>query len=195
MLLLALIARPMLIVTMEGRAFSGWFWVLWGVIILSAIAPPVTYGYARWSLGGGWSGVRLIPQMMALGCGVCLNNALAVFRGLRLRGGEFVRTPKSGSMATLIRRGTYRPAQNAMWIAELVLGAYSLLSFVVYMMTPRWPVSVFLLLYGIGFLAVGWMSAPVRLTGADAQDAEEHVTEPRKSAVRASSALVTSHRS
>ncbi len=162
MLLLALVARPMLIICMEGQQFSDWFWILWGVIILSAIAPAMTYGYARWVLGGGFSGVKLIPQMMTLGCGVCVNNSFAVVRGLFARGGEFVRTPKSGSVKTAVRRSSYKPVQDSLWMIELVLGCYSLLSFVYYMQTPRWHVSVFLLMYGIGFLTVGWMSMPWR---------------------------------
>lgn len=159
MLILAVVARPMLLMTMDVL-HSRWFWVLWGVVILSAIAPALTYGYARWRLVGRLTGFKRIPQLMALGCGMCVNNALAVIRGLFEKGGEFVRTPKSGSDRAAFRKSSYAAAQTHLWIVELVLSAYSFVSFGWYIYHGRWPVSVFLLLYGVGFLSVGLMSAP-----------------------------------
>lgn len=159
MLILAVVARPMLLMT-DVLKLSGWFWILWSVVILSAIAPALTYGYARWSLGGRWTGFKRIPQLMALGCGMCVNNSLAVVRGLFARGGEFVRTPKSGSERTGVRKSSYAAAQSHLWVVELALGVYSLVSFVSYIYLGRGIISVFLLLYGVGFLCVGLMSWP-----------------------------------
>lgn len=163
MLLLALVARPMMLICLDSHQLSAWFWIMWAIIAVSAVAPPVLYTYARWSLGGGLSGLRLIPWMMALGCGMCVNNALAVLRGLFTRGGEFVRTPKSGSHAQRQRTSSYTSAQTHMWVAEILLGIYSLLSFAHYVRGNHWGVSIFLLLYGIGFCTVGWMSRPRRM--------------------------------
>jgi hypothetical protein len=46
----------------------------------------------------GWRGVvRTIfytPMLLAMGIGMCVSNARAVLEGLRMQGGEFVRTPK-----------------------------------------------------------------------------------------------------
>jgi len=163
MLLLALVARPMLLVFADGRVLSSrWFTLAWAVILVSALAPSFTYAYARYCLEQRWSGLRTIPAMLALGCGMCLNNALAVLRGFVLRGGEFVRTPKSGSADSRVRRSTYQAAQGHMWIAELVLAAYSLASFVVYVRGEHRTFSVFLFLYAIGFGTVGWLSRPLR---------------------------------
>jgi cellulose synthase/poly-beta-1,6-N-acetylglucosamine synthase-like glycosyltransferase len=163
MLVLAIVARPMLILTTEGLHLSRWFWVLWGVIIVSAVAPAAVYSYARWSLGGRWSGIWMIPQMLALGCGMCVNNTWAVVRGLFLHGGEFVRTPKSGSREKKSVRSSYASAHTHLWLVELALSVYSFASFAFYVRMSRWPVSVFLLLYGLGFLVVGLMSAPFSL--------------------------------
>ncbi len=116
MLLLALVARPMLLVFTDGKLFSQWFWLAWTVILLSAFAPSLVYAYARYTLGGKWSGLRTIPSMMILGCGMCVNNSLAVVRGLFLRGGQFVRTPKSGSVGTEAKPSAYRVAQGKMWL-------------------------------------------------------------------------------
>jgi hypothetical protein len=98
--------------------------------------------------------------MMVLGVGICLNNALAVFRGLYLRGGEFVRTPKSGSTAKSAVRGHYAAVQSHLWMIELALGVYALWTFYQYLHAGRYVFSVFLLLYGMGFLAMGWLSRP-----------------------------------
>ncbi len=163
MLLLALVARPMLLVIDNGRVFSHeWFWLAWCVILLSAFAPSVTYAYARYSLDGSWSGLKTIPSMLALGCGLCINNSLAVFRGLITRGGEFVRTPKSGSEGLASKESSYRLAQSHMWIAEIVLGIYSLVSFIVYFQGSHRVFSFFLLIYAIGFGLIGWLSRPRR---------------------------------
>ncbi len=162
MLLLALVARPMLLVFTDGKLFQEWFWIAWAVILLSAFAPSMTYTYARYSLGGGWSGLKTIPSMLILGCGLCVNNSLAVVRGLRLRGGEFVRTPKSGSQGSRRRTSSYAVARSHMWLVEIAMGLYSLVSFIVYFTQYHRAFSFFLLLYAIGFCCVGWLSRPRR---------------------------------
>ncbi len=162
MLILALVARPMLLVFTDEKLFNQWFWVAWGVILLSAVAPSTVYAYARYTLGGRWSGLRTIPVMLMVGCGMGVNYSLAVIRGMFLRGGEFVRTPKSGSVGARAKASTYRVTQNHMWIVEILLGIYSLFSFVVYFMEYHRAFSIFLLLYGIGFCLIGWLSRPRR---------------------------------
>ena len=162
MLLLAILARPMLLVLTEGRVFGEWFWVGWSAILVSAVAPSMVYAYARYSLGGRWSGLRTIPAMLVLGCGMCVNNSLAVLRGLTLRGGEFVRTPKSGSAGRSSKVSRYRATHSKMWIAEILLATYSLFSFVVYFTAYHRVFSIFLLLYALGFGLIGWLSRPVR---------------------------------
>ena len=160
MLLLAVIARPMLLVASEGRVFGDWFWIAWAAILVSALAPSLVYAYARYSLGGRWSGLRTIPSMLILGCGMCVNNSLGVLRGLFGWGGDFVRTPKSGSADAARVVSHYQVAVNHTWIAEVVLGVYSLLSFVFYFNQAQRAFSIFLLLYAIGFLLIGWLSRP-----------------------------------
>ena len=164
MLVLAVVARPMLWVY-EGDLLAGGFWNVWAMILFSAVAPSLTYAYARYTLAGRWSGLRIIPAMIALGCGLCMNNALAVIRGAYLRGGEFVRTPKSGSSDARRRVSSYRVSESNMWIFEIVLGLYSLACFVIYWQPPyrHRAFSFFLLFYAVGFLLVGWWSRPRRM--------------------------------
>lgn len=162
MLILALAARPMLVVYADGKWFAGWFWIVWIVILSSALAPSFIYAYARYRLEGRWSGLRTIPSMLILGCGMCWNNSVAVIHGWFHRGGEFVRTPKSGSDTGETKISSYRLAQDRMWIVELGLGLYCMAAFVVYVQQDRRAFSVFLLLYAIGFLLIGWLSRPRR---------------------------------
>ncbi len=162
MLILALVARPMLLAIVDARLFTQWAWFAWGAIYFSALAPSLVYVYARYSLEGRWSGIRTIPGMMILGCGFCVNNTLAVLRGLTLQGGEFVRTPKSGSVGTTVKRSSYSTMQSNMWLIEIGLGLYSFASFVIYLTAELRAFSVFLLLYAIGLTLTGWLSRPER---------------------------------
>ncbi len=162
MLLLALIARPMLMVFAGGMLFHDWAWIAWTVILFAAFAPSLVYAYARYSLDGRWLALRTIPSMFVLGCGLCVNNAMAVVRGLYLRGGEFVRTPKSGSVIGQTKGSSYAIAQDKLWLIEIVLGIYSALSFMVYYTQYHKAFSFFLFMYAIGFTVVGWMSRPRR---------------------------------
>ncbi len=164
MLILAIVARPMLFVFAADKIFTAWFWLGWTAIFFSAVAPSLTYSYARYSLGGGWSGLKHIPRMIILGCGLCVNNSLAVVTGLVQRGGEFVRTPKSGNRSEGIKLSSYGVASGNLWAVELILGLYCSATFIAYFTYTKSVVSVFLFLYALGFLTVGWMSAPWRTT-------------------------------
>jgi cellulose synthase/poly-beta-1,6-N-acetylglucosamine synthase-like glycosyltransferase len=161
MLVLAVVARPMFSLFATGDWFGGWYWAFWGTIGFAAVAPSLTYSYARYVLEGG-SALRVLPAMIVLGCGLCLNNALAVLRGLRTVGGEFVRTPKSGSSGVRGRSSTYRPLASRVWAIELVLGAYTAACFVLYLQAFHSPFSVFMFFYAIGFALIGWHSRPMR---------------------------------
>ena len=163
MLILAVVARPMLLIWLKGAHFQEWFYGIWAVVCVTAIIPSAVYTYARFALGEGWGGVRVIPSMLILGVGICVNNSIAVIRGLYLKGGEFVRTPKSGSTAGKRAMGHYQVAQQQLWILEIVLGVYSLWTFKQYLDSNRYFFSIFLLLYGLGFLWMGVLSRPVRL--------------------------------
>ena len=171
MLLLAMVARPMLLFFADRGFFQDWFVLAWGIIITAAVAPSLVYAYARYQLGGGWSGLRTIPSMFVVGCGLCLSNSLAVIRGLFQHGGAFVRTPKSGSRGATHVTSSYRTARDSLWIGEIALGVYSFSSFVIYFHAYHRVFSFFLLMYGIGFLTVGWLSRPRRTTaGLSASD-------------------------
>ena len=162
MLLLAVIARPMVMVHADGRLSVGWLWVIWFGILFAAMAPSMVYVYARYSLGGRWSGLGTIPAMLVIGCGICVNNSIAVVRGFFLRGGQFIRTAKSGSTQAAVRSSSYSTVVGKMWMAEILLGVYSGVSFAIYFTRFHKGFSVFLLIYAMGFLLIGWFSRPHR---------------------------------
>lgn len=160
MVFVALMARPML-AGIDPSTFYAAFFTGYVMMILSSLAPPAMYGYARYILGGGWSGIKTIPAMMVIGTGLSINNAMAVLRGLFTRGGEFVRTPKSGSTQRERQTSRYRarPAPR-LWIAEMLLGSYCLAYWVIYMAQYRFVFGFFLMIYAVGYLTSGWMSRP-----------------------------------
>lgn len=162
MLILAVVARPMLLVHADGRFTASWLWIVWALVMISAAGPSIAYTFARFHVDRRWDGVLRLPALMVLGCGLCANNALAVIRGLRERGGEFVRTPKSGSVSALMKASPYRVAQGHLWVFEMLLGAYAFYAFFLYYRYFDRSCSGFLLTYAIGFLLIGWASMPRR---------------------------------
>jgi hypothetical protein len=100
--------------------------------------------------------------MVLLGTGLSINNALAVIRGLFARGGEFVRTPKSGSTIKNRLSSRYKPQKYWwMWFVEMLIGAYCLANWAIYMTAAhRVAFSVFLGIYAASYLTIGWISRP-----------------------------------
>jgi len=142
---------------------SFWWWLVvgWCLIVFTVSASPTVYSYARYYLGGGLSGLRYMPSVLVLGTGLSVNNAIAVVRGLFVRGGEFVRTPKSGSTQASRLAGRYKARKSTgLWFVEMLLGAYCLANWAIYMTMSRPVLSVFLAIYAVGFVTVGWMSRP-----------------------------------
>ena len=189
MLVLAIIARPMVLVHAGDMLSVTWLWAVWLAILFAALAPSMVYVYARYSLGGRWSGLHTIPAMLVVGFGLCLNNSLAVVRGLFLRGGQFVRTPKSGSTQQDVRSSSYSTMVGRLWMVEILLGIYSAASFVVYFTRFHRGFSLFLLLYAMGFLLIGWLSRPRRVRTEEATIAQE--PPPARMRLGATGAAVT----
>jgi cellulose synthase/poly-beta-1,6-N-acetylglucosamine synthase-like glycosyltransferase len=96
-----------------------------------------------------------IPGLLFLGTGLAMSNALAVWDGYR--GGknqEFVRTPKSGSVA----HGPYLPpASKSAWL-EILLASYLALCIVHAFHMGRYASIPFLLIFAAGFGGMGLLS-------------------------------------
>jgi cellulose synthase/poly-beta-1,6-N-acetylglucosamine synthase-like glycosyltransferase len=130
------------------------------VIALAALAPALSYVYARHAVFGRIPGPAAVVRLIVLGLGLSLNNAAAVLAGLTTRGGEFVRTPKSGSTRGRRRQSAYAAGLSRLWPAEILLGVGCLAQWMVFLETDRYIGGTFLLFYAIGLIGLGWGSAP-----------------------------------
>ncbi len=160
MVLVALVGR-LLPLMLQGDAWPQWIQWLCLAFLLAAVAPCVAYMNARHVVGGGIPGPLRILKLMVLGLGLCVNNGVAVLTGLVQKGGEFVRTPKSGSIGGRTR-GAYVSLRSRLWLLELLMGAYCFGQWLYFL--PRDGIGgVFLLLYAIGLTLMGWGSRPAAL--------------------------------
>jgi cellulose synthase/poly-beta-1,6-N-acetylglucosamine synthase-like glycosyltransferase len=160
------IAVPMILVAIMGRLLpvalqDGWpTWIqfLWPTFMFAAIAPWLAYINARYVLDQRMPSPGRILKLTVLGLGICVNNGMAVLTGLFQRGGEFVRTPKSGSTGRQ-GRGAYQAIRSRLWLFELLLSVWCMAQWIVFL--PEDNVGgMFLLLYAIGFFLMGWGSRP-----------------------------------
>ncbi len=159
MILVALIGR-LLPLMLRGDVWPTWIQWLCITFLLAAVAPCVAYMNARRVVGGSIPGPLRVLKLMILGLGLCVNNGVAVITGLVQKGGEFVRTPKSGSLGRPAR-SAYASLPSRLWIFELLLGLYCLAQFLVFL--PSDGVGgLFLLLYAVGLMLIGWGSRPRR---------------------------------
>lgn len=119
--------------------------------ILSQNKNP--YGFHRW-----YAFWLYIPMLMAVGIGLSVSNARAVWEGLRGIGSPFLRTPKYGISKNRIRTwagSRYRLKQLSLPILELL--AASLFLCVIYfcITTELWFSIPFVTLFLVGFSYTG----------------------------------------
>jgi cellulose synthase/poly-beta-1,6-N-acetylglucosamine synthase-like glycosyltransferase len=117
----------------------------------------------------------LLPALMALGIGLCVNNARAVIEALLRRQSPFIRTPKhrvadgEGSRSGWISL-SYRAESTLLPLIEITLGIWFIVVVSFAFHWGQWLALPFLLLFAFGFLLVGLMSAgqrfALRLTAA-----------------------------
>lgn len=109
-----------------------------------------------------WDRIKYLPFVMSIGIGLALNNAAAVVEALLNQRSEFTRTPKIGAEGRVAKKvvsDNYRGRRNFMPVIELLFGVYftGALWFAIdagiYASVP------FLILFQVGFLYVGTMSA------------------------------------
>jgi cellulose synthase/poly-beta-1,6-N-acetylglucosamine synthase-like glycosyltransferase len=131
------------------------------VLFMSAISSICGFYLAsqREVLNGWKRQVSLIPFMMSLGIGLCVNNAKAVVEAICGWRNEFVRTPKYGTCSSTepSAKGYLSPA-TFVALFELLFAGYYL--FIVYhcIQTRNMLTLPFMLLFLCGFLYVGGYS-------------------------------------
>ncbi len=108
-----------------------------------------------------WQRIKYLPQLMALGIGLSVNQARAVVEALAGHQTGFTRTPKSGIQAGSAPgpRKRYRVAVSLQPLLELSLAAYFTLAVVWVIDRGVWYSLPFLILFQAGFAYVGLMSA------------------------------------
>lgn len=129
-----------------------------GALSLASFGPPLLYFVAQRNIAGKHWLRRLIvlPILMLFGVGVALNNSLAVWSGLRTRGGDFARTPK---FRVEQRRDDWRGSDyglqiSRVTIAELALALYAFAGVAgAWMNDDGWSI-FFMGLYLVGFATI-----------------------------------------
>ncbi|MDX6766993.1 MAG: glycosyltransferase family 2 protein [Candidatus Methylacidiphilales bacterium] len=131
--------------------------------IFMAASLSIFLFYAAALRAGGVSWIQIvfyIPMLIAVGIGLCLNNARAVLEAVFNHHSEFTRTPKYGVSErwTTWWRMNYRSARTVLPWLELLLAAYYL-TFVWYAVQHRqWWSLPFFCLFAFGFGYSGWLS-------------------------------------
>ncbi len=157
----------------------GWLIAAWAVVLLSAVAPCLSYYAAGRVLGHARFTLRNIPGLIVLGSGLALNNAVAVLSGIWGNVSEFVRTPKSGSVGEMDPNGTsgrYRAPATRLWWAEIGLSVYCVSVLLLHVRYEKWLLGIFLGFYAIGFARLGFASRPRWFRGAAANRGSRVVT-------------------
>lgn len=95
-----------------------------------------------------WHAIKKLPALIALGAGLAPHLTLAVWDGFRSMSGEFVRTPKRGSM-----QGRYRQAAKLPYL-EMALACVSLMSVVASVHTGHFFATPFAFLFCAGYTYV-----------------------------------------
>ncbi|MBM3277414.1 MAG: glycosyltransferase family 2 protein [Candidatus Handelsmanbacteria bacterium] len=160
MWLMALLMWPMLTI----RSQLGWERMLivdLPLFSMATLAISSFYLAAQRELYADWrSQIKYLPILMAIGMGLCVNNARAVVEGLAGHVSPFLRTPKSGGVAGAepVRR-KYTNKVPLLFLVELGMACY----FAV-VVIRAWDIGLyagmpFLLLFLSGFLYTGLSSA------------------------------------
>ena len=127
----------------------------------ATMGPASLYLYAQRQLYPDWlRRLRSFPYLLIFGTGIALNNTKAILEALCHRQGTFVRTPKFGIVhPTDTWVGTRdRVAFSWLSLGELVLAVYSGYGVYLAIHQEGYFLLPFLLLYTLGFAAVGGLS-------------------------------------
>lgn len=126
---------------------------------ISLFAPSTLYMFAQRTLHRKWSpSLACLPALMGIGVGLAVNNSRAVVQAFLGRGGEFVRTPKLGTVvegSTPSASKIYRLPVSRLFLAEIVVGAWALAALIRVLSGVAPILSPVLFLHAVGFTYVG----------------------------------------
>jgi len=124
--------------------------------------------------------LRQLPALLALGAGLAPHLTKAVWEGLHSMAGEFVRTPKKGTL-----QGRYRAAAD-LPMTEIALCLVSAASTMAALQTGHWFATPFAMLFTCGYGYVAFFVASEQLARKSAQS----VRAPAGTAQNPTTALV-----
>lgn len=139
-----------------------------GILTIVSLSPPLMLAVAATESGkAGLRRLKSYPLLALLAVGMSLNGTVAVARGLRTRGGEFERTPKSGKPASIdstrrLESAPTSPSASQHIGTERRLAAASEIPRPSYHLgSDRWALAeAALAVYAwVGFLAALWMGS------------------------------------
>jgi cellulose synthase/poly-beta-1,6-N-acetylglucosamine synthase-like glycosyltransferase len=132
------------------------------LLFFSSISVFLFYGTAVWYLDKKRSPRLLhLPLVMALGLGLAISNARAVFEALLGIKSEFIRTPKYSVEKThdeTWKRKKYKRKRGLLPLLELSFSVYFLLAILYAIRMSMWGTVPFLTLFFFGFGYMGIMS-------------------------------------
>jgi len=111
--------------------------------------------HAQW-----WKRILYLPLMMAVGIGLCVNNARAVLEAIFNHQSEFVRTPKAGVQrkSDSWRGIKYQSFRGLIPYLEIAFGLYYTWFLYDVLRQGLWVSASFVVLFQVGFFYVGLMS-------------------------------------
>ena len=120
----------------------------------STLAYVAYYVAAQRGVRGPVAALVRVPLVMAVGLGLSVTQTRAVLSGLGERGGEFVRTPKTGAIGKAV--APRRPHARRWPLAEALAALYSVVAAGAAVAGGHWLVVPYLALAAIGF---AWVAA------------------------------------
>ncbi|MBU0677520.1 MAG: glycosyltransferase [Verrucomicrobia bacterium] len=154
MMWLAIMTLPVLILTDFGD-FPPFYRLFFALVLLSMIAPTILYAVSQSLLyPGGWSRIKYLPFLTAIGTGIAVSNSRAVWQAIRGKQSDFIRTPKQWDKPVV----QYHIRMPLVPVIEIALGIYSFISLSYYLQAQKYMIGPFLLLYACGFTTVGLLS-------------------------------------
>jgi cellulose synthase/poly-beta-1,6-N-acetylglucosamine synthase-like glycosyltransferase len=107
-----------------------------------------------------WKRLLYMPLMMAVGVGLCINNARAVLEAIFNHQTDFIRTPKVGTHTKReVRSGShYRTLRGLVPFIEVAFGVYFSYLLVEAILLEQWLTIPFVSLFVVGFYYVGLLS-------------------------------------
>jgi cellulose synthase/poly-beta-1,6-N-acetylglucosamine synthase-like glycosyltransferase len=156
MILVVLTSIPML--------FTKWFFVslsypllFFTLFCLATFGPTNMYIYSQRIFYPSWKkSIKYLPFLMCLGTGISVNNTKAILEALFGVRTGFIRTPKYGieKKEDSWYGKLYSIPFSALSVFELLLGLYSLLGLILFLLFSKYFISPFLFIYTAGFLYV-----------------------------------------